>query len=267
MNSTNGLLDFDQRNASGLRAAAPVAVPRFGVTNAVISGVRKLTVKEMSAQTSNVAATETTRARQATAPLSLRLWDLDWSRLLPWKLDEGVSAEFGTYEQASPFMQEHYAEIFGGDETPFLHEPMTEAKRRFFAEMDFFLFRDNGKTVGVLMAHPTDWSTYYVRSTAFIEEYRRRGFMRSFLAPFWVALRAAGVARVESEASPANVPVISLQMKEGFVVTSHGTSERWGAVVRLTKFLSPEPAGVFRRQFHSMPARTTSFDSKERSRS
>jgi hypothetical protein len=187
---------------------------------------------------------------------------------LPWQLDDGLSAELGSFEKAQPFIQEHYGHIFGGDETPFFHEPMTEAKRRFFSEMDFFLFRADRKTVGVLMAHPSDWSTYYVRSTAILEEYRRRGFMRSFLVPFWAALRAAGVARVETEASVVNVPVIALQLKEGFVITSHESSERWGAMVRLTKFLSPHPDRVFRRQFCCMPERTTGFDPKrERSRS
>jgi len=81
-------------------------------------------------------------------------------------------------------------------------------------------------------------------------------------------LRAAGVARVETEASVVNVPVIALQLKEGFVITAHESSERWGALVRLTKFLSPEPDRVFRRQFCAMPERTTGLDPKgERSRS
>jgi hypothetical protein len=262
------LLEFEHWDSNGLPAAVPAVLPRFGVTNAVIWGVRELTLKEMSAQTSHVTFGAGFAAHQAVTPLSLRLWDLDWSQLLPWTLDEGVTAEFGTFEEAYPFMRGHYAEIFGGEETPFLHEPMSEAKRRFFSEMDFFLFRADGEIVGVLMAHPSDWSTYYVRSTAILEEYRRRGFMRSFLVPFWVALRAAGVARVESQASVVNVPVISLQLKEGFVITSHESSERWGAIVRLTKFLGPEPEKVFTRQFCSMPARTTGFDPKrERSRS
>jgi GNAT superfamily N-acetyltransferase len=223
-------------------------------------------MENMSAQ-SSLATFEPT-ARQSLPPLSLRLWDLDWNRHLPLQLDEGVSVEFGTFDKALPFMQEHYGEIFGTPESLFLVEPMTEAKRRFCAEMDSFLFRAEGRTVGILLAHPTDWSTYYVRTTAFVEEYRGRGFMRMFLVHFWAALRAAGVARVESEASPANIPVLSLQMKEGFVVTSAGSSERWGATVRLTKFLSPEPENVFRRQFCSMPTRTTAFEPKpDRSRS
>jgi hypothetical protein len=219
----------------------------------------------MSAQTSS-ATFETAHA--SLPPLSLRLWDLDWSSHLPLQLDDGVSVEFGTFDQALPFMQEHYGEIFGGAESLFFVEPMTEAKLRFCAEMDNFLFRAEGRTVGILLAHPTDWSTYYVRTTAFIEEYRGRGFMRKFLVHFWAALHAAGVARVESEASPANVPVLNLQMKEGFVVTSAGTSERWGATLRLTKFLRPEPESVFRRQFCSMPTRTTAFTREpERSQS
>lgn len=222
---------------------------------------------EMSAQTRTLLSTATTP--QPLAPLSLRLWDLDWNRKLPWQLDDAVSVESGSFDQALPFMQEHYGEIFGGtEESRFLVEPMSEAKRRFCSELDIFLFRADGRAVGILMGHPTDWSTYYIRSTAFIEEYRARGLMRIFLVPFWKALRDAGVDRVESEVSPTNKPTLALQMKEGFIVTSAGMSERWGAVLRLTKYLSSEPERVFARQFCSMPTRTTSFDpQRDRSRS
>jgi ribosomal protein S18 acetylase RimI-like enzyme len=157
-------------------------------------------------------------------------------------------------------MKEHYGEIFGSERDRFLVEPMTAAKRRFCSETDIFLFRAEDRTVGLLMGHPTDWSTYYIRTTAFIEEYRARGLMRQFAVGLWDALRDAGAARVETEVLPSNRPTLALLAKEGFIVTSAGVSERWGAMLRLTKFLATEPEEVFRRQFCSMPLRTITFE-------
>lgn len=222
----------------------------------------------MSAQNSHAELGRTATAREDVAPLSLRLWDLDWSELLPWKLEDGIYVERGTFEQALPFMKEQYGEVFGLKESAFLVEPMTDAKRRFLSEADVFLFRDEGKTFGIFIGHPSDWSTYYMRTTAFTEAYRGRGFFKGFVASLLSVLENAGVTRVEAEVSTANPRVLGLLAGLGFVTTALETSERWGAVVRLTRFLKVESSSVFRKQFCAMPARTTEFDpNEERSRS
>src|SRR5688572_8854292 len=117
--------------------------------------------------------------------LSQRLWDLDWSRILPWQVDDEVTIEHATFDDASPFIHAHYAAIFGSSDGRFVAEPMTPAKRRFCSEMDFFVFRSKlreleqpgeGGIVGVFSAHPTDWSTYYMRSAAYLRKYRGRHY-------------------------------------------------------------------------------------------
>ena len=117
-----------------------------------------------------------------TPPLSQKLWDLDWAQLLPWSFEE-VTVEVGTFDEALPFVAEHYARIFGTDELAgrFLVEAMTPAKRRFGAEMDVFLFRAEGRTVGIFMSHPSDWSTYYMRTAALLPEYRGRHLVSRFM--------------------------------------------------------------------------------------
>ncbi|HTQ43145.1 MAG TPA: hypothetical protein VMI75_10350, partial [Polyangiaceae bacterium] len=89
------------------------------------------------------------------ATLSQRWWGLDWRDVLPFRFDN-ARAEFATMTDVVPFIKEHYPAIFGaGDvESRFLESPMTEAKRRYFAEMDFFEFRVDGGVAGVFMAHP-----------------------------------------------------------------------------------------------------------------
>ena len=58
-------------------------------------------------------------------------------------------------------------------------------------------------------------------------------------------LRAAGVERVETDASPTNATTLQVALRLGFKVTGNLTTDRWGALVRLTKFLSPNAERVF----------------------
>src|SRR6516165_8660964 len=158
-------------------------------------------------------------------PLSQRWWGLDWRDVLPFHFEDG-RAEFATTADVLPFMREHYPAIFGAKdvESRFLESPMTEAKRRFFAEMDCFLFRVDGEVAGVFMAHPWDWNSYYVRSTALLPQYRGRRLLGRLEEP----LRAAGVERIETEVSPANAPMVRTVGEQGFIVTGQTATERWG---------------------------------------
>src|SRR5262245_17543553 len=99
---------------------------------------------------------------RSTTRLSTRLWGLDWSEHLPWRLDD-VTVESGTTEQALGFMRDHYPTVFeqSGEKPRFLIEPMSTAKQQFCREMDVFTFRCGSDTIGILMAHPSDWSSYY----------------------------------------------------------------------------------------------------------
>jgi ribosomal protein S18 acetylase RimI-like enzyme len=206
------------------------------------------------------------RSAPRAVSLSQRLWGLDWEALLPWQIDD-VSVDLGSLEEALPFMRDHYTEIFSTGDGRFFTEMMSEAKRRFFAEMDIFVLRVAAETVGLVMGHPSDWSTYYMRNGALLPEYRARGVLPRFLEHIYEPLRAAGAERIETDASPSNQAVIRLHLSQGAVVTATGSSERWGAFVRFTKFLNEEPLKVFNRQFCSMPVRTGLPPKHERSRS
>jgi hypothetical protein len=191
----------------------------------------------------------------ARAPtLSRQLWGLDWNRLTPWKFDD-VDVEMGTIADALPFMAEHYGGIFGsGDEAArFLHEPMTPAKMRFSELSDVFLFRSEQRLFGIMLAHPTDWTTYYIRSTAFLPEFRNKKVMMRFVHTMCEHLRGAGVRRLETEVSPSNQATQHAQMSDGWMVTGTVTSERWGAMLRWTKYLHEDARSTFLRQFCITP--------------
>jgi hypothetical protein len=189
--------------------------------------------------------------------LSKRVLDLNWEQILPWSFEE-VTVESGTFEDALPFIAEHYAQIFGTEEGParFLVEPMTPAKRRFGAEMDVFLFRAEGRTIGVFMSHPSDWSTYYMRTAALLPEYRGRHLVSRFMERICDPLRAAGVFRLEGDVTPANAPMVKLHVSQGFLVTSTSSTDRWGLVLRFTKFLREEAAAVFVERYCALSVRS-----------
>ncbi len=181
---------------------------------------------------------------------SERIWGIDWRAELPWS-HGGIVAEVATFEEGLAFVEAHYPAIFGPliGEARFVRDAMTPAKRRFGAEMDVVAFRDGAATIGLWMAHPTDWSTYYLRSGGLLEAYRDRRIIGEFMQHVSGVLRRAGVDRFDAECSPSNLASMRLMTRLGWVVTSTTNSERWGAVVRCSKFLREEAEAVFLRQF------------------
>ena len=192
------------------------------------------------------------RSSGSTPSLSERLWKISWETELPEEID-GISIEIGSFEDAYPFVAEHWQPIFGDGAERFLVEELTEAKRRFWEEMDVFVFRADGRIAGIAAGHPTDWSTYYMRTLALLPEYRERRFATAFSEEMKRVLRAAGVTRLEAECSVANVAMHRLFVSQGFLVGSMLASERWGVMLRFTKYLDEEAESVFRRQFVSVP--------------
>jgi hypothetical protein len=189
---------------------------------------------------------------------SRRLWGLDWSEHLP-KQFEGITVSAGQFADALPFIRDHYAAIFGHADSAdrFLSDPMTDAKRRFGEEMDVFVLRDELRVVGLLLAHPSDWTTYYMRSVALLPEYRDRRLLRHVVECTYEPLRAAGVERIEGDCSPAKAAMMRALTKLGFTVTATRATERWGLRVCHTKILRDEAETVFVRQFCDMQTKSS----------
>lgn len=187
----------------------------------------------------------------ANETFSSGLWNLDFERELPCTLTDGVELRVGTLDHVLAFTSAHYATIFHADaaDTRFLPEQLTEAKRRFLAASDKLLFCEGDDVIGLLVGNPIDWSTYYWRTVAFLPEHQGRGLLAAALARTDDLMRAAGIARIEGEAAPANYRQVRLLLRLGYCITGSTNSERWGAMLRLTKFLDPEGHRVFTTQF------------------
>lgn len=183
--------------------------------------------------------------------LSQTLWALDWAALLPWTLEGGVQLECGSVEDVLGFVQESYSTIFASDadDSRFLRERPTAAKARFLECSDRFVFREGGRAIGTLVGNPVDWSTYYWRTVAFLPEHQGRGLLAAALERTDEVMRAVGIERVEGNAAPTNYRQVRLLLRLGYCVTGQNNSERWGAVLHLTKFLGQEGEQVFLEQF------------------
>lgn len=198
--------------------------------------------------------------------LSNRLWGVDWCHAFPKRFG-GVTVERVPFARAATFMKKHYAKVFGGAEHNWLAEPMTEAKRRFCEDSDTFLFTDDqGEEVGLFITHPSDWSTYYVRSTCILPHVRERGLCGDFLTFLGEQLAKVGVARLEAECSPMNAGAVGICSKLGWVVTSSAQTDRWGTMIKFTKFLDPGAEAVFRRQFSAFTVKTKARNDEQRNK-
>jgi RimJ/RimL family protein N-acetyltransferase len=183
--------------------------------------------------------------------LSSDLFGIDWATQLPFELTGGIRVELAAMQPTIEFAAAHYAAIFGSDASDrrFLVEALSPAKMRFLELSDRFMFRDGERAIGLLLGNPLDWSTYYWRSIAFLPEFQGRGLLAAALARTDAAMREAGVARLEGEAAPNNQRQLRLLSRLGYVVTGTINSERWGTLLRLTKYLRPEAEERFATQF------------------
>ncbi len=190
-------------------------------------------------------------SRHPREPLSRTLWGLEWSEHLPIELPGGLVVRASSYDQALPFIREHYAAIFQEDgQSPFSSSRLTDPKERYYRVAgDFFEFAREEQTVGLLVCTPVDWSTYYVRSAATLPEERGTYMVQRLLPWMFERLRASGVERIEADASPGNSISLMGLLRMGFVVSGTTLSERWGALTRLSLILEEECDRVFVRQF------------------
>jgi hypothetical protein len=181
--------------------------------------------------------------------MSERLWAINW----PSWTYEGISCAAVAFDDVVPFIGKHYPSIFATEPDRFFEEKMTPAKRRFLGECDAFLFRRGDVEAGIAIGHPTDWSTYYVRTMALLPEFREVGFTTEWVIRLGETLRTVGVERMECETSPANAPVHRMCLTTGWIQTGLVNTERWGSMIRYTRYLADEPKRVFHRQFINAP--------------
>lgn len=190
---------------------------------------------------------KTVKLPAGTQTLSQRLWGVDWG-LPSCKGDTRI--ELSCFDEIAPFLAREAEEMFGVNEARhWLHEPMSPAKLLFLRESDVFAFRSGDELVGYALGQPSDWSTYYIRSMGVLRSNQGRGLVAAVERVLAAALAPAGVHRIEADTAADNTAMAFAFMRCGWVATGFTNSDRWGAMVRYTRYLSEEATAAFRNQF------------------
>ena len=185
--------------------------------------------------------------------LSETLWGIRWEDILPQQVTRDVTVVASSFDQARPFIETNYSTIFedGGDDRFFNSQSRTLKARYYRVAGDFFEFKQGPRTVGLLIGTAVDWSTYYIRSAASLPEVQGSQMIQRFFTAMFAHLQAAGVERVEAETSPTNLAVIHLLSRMRFNPSGTVLTDRWGALLKLTRYLDEGAERVFVNQFCS----------------
>jgi hypothetical protein len=189
--------------------------------------------------------------------LSEKLWGLELSRGLPHVLShDGITAMPGDLSRVRSFLAEEFPwfgeESFGAPP----NETIVDAKRWYLrSACDAIELRLEDRTIGVFVGAPEDWSSYYIRIFAVLQTYQRPALIRRFGREcVFEPLARHHVERVVADTSPANLAMSRCFTELHFHVTGHQLSDRWGPLVRYTKFLEPACEAAFLKRFAGIAA-------------
>jgi hypothetical protein len=184
--------------------------------------------------------------------LSARFWGFDLCEQLPRVLsNDGVEATRGEPNRVKAFLAQEFPSLTEEALGAAPSATTTEAKRWYLrTACDLIELRHHGRTVGIVIAAPEDWSSYYIRSFAVLHAYQRPGLIRRFIREsLFDPLTAHHVERIAADTSPTNLAMSRLFGELRFHVTGHQLSDRWGPLVRYTKFLDPVCEANFHARF------------------
>jgi GNAT superfamily N-acetyltransferase len=199
----------------------------------------------------NLKPTEDPSSRRTS--LLTKLFKVKWNQHFPLNVENcGCTIEYIEPELAFQFIRQSYDEIFELElwKDPLLAEQQTDEKLQYYKECgDFFMIYKDSKAIGIFIGTLTDWSSYYFRSAAVLPQYQGNGAIGRLLPYLTKILTDSGIARIESDASVSNFTSIQILLRARFKVTGMQLSERWGALLHFTKFLSPSSEKIFMGQF------------------
>lgn len=194
----------------------------------------------------------TPHVRPTSQTLSKQFWNCDLSQRLPLTLTQaGTQAVAGDITRIRAFLMEQFPCLTEDASHAAQSELCNQAKRRYLeSACDLIELRHAGETVGAIVGAPEDWATYYVRFFAITPDFQKPALTRRFARQcLFEPLSACGVPRICAETSPANRAMARLFSELSFLATGQQLSDRWGPLVRYTKFLDPACESVFLQRF------------------
>lgn len=197
------------------------------------------------------ACTDVFRRVDARQPLSKQLWQCDpWVRLPHTLSEDGTQAVAGDAARVQQFLAQHFTQFREANACSG-SSWVERVKREYFAHAcDLMELRHGDEIVGVMVGAPEDWTTYYIRMFALAPHFQKRVLARRFLREcVFEPLAELGVQRVTAETAPTNRAMVHLFSELEFYITGNQLTERWGPLVRYTKFLDPACETLFLERF------------------
>jgi hypothetical protein len=197
----------------------------------------------------------------ATRTLSDAFWRCDFTAGLPRTISkDGVEVTAGRLDRIRGFLTREFPTLTeeGLAAAP-LDPQLAHTKRWYLGQAcDLIEMRKDDETIGVMIGAPEDWSTYYLRIYAVSPRYQRSILTRRFYECMVEPLLACGVQRVVTDTSPTNASAARRLSEMQFHVTGQQLSDRYGPLIRYTKFLDPAAEAAFvSRYAGSAPPRAT----------
>jgi hypothetical protein len=145
---------------------------------------------------------------------------------------------------------------------------LADTKRWYLGQAcDLVEMQKDGETIGAMIGAPEDWSTYYLRIYAVSPRYQRPILTRRFYECMVEPLLACSVQRVVTDTSPTNASAARRLSEMNFHVTGQQLSDRYGPLIRYTKFLDPTAEAAFvARYAGSAPPRKSATSSRKEER-
>lgn len=194
---------------------------------------------------------ETFQRPQLGETLSRQFWNADLSDRLPRPLASAdMHATHGELPRIRSFLSEHFPRFTEEAQGSSPDAWIATVKSSYLRRCDLIELRSGARTVGVFVGAPEDWSTYYVRIFAVVPDFQKRAAVRRFGREcVFEPLAACGVQRVTADTSPSNRAMARLFTELQFHVTGQQLCDRWGPLVRYTKFLDPKCEAAFLQRF------------------
>lgn len=179
------------------------------------------------------------------------LFSIKWSHFFPIHYSQNITFTMGRYSDVENFLIQYQNELPDGRENKqFTMYEQTLRKKIYYQKYaDHFLIQDDHKTIGFFTGNVLDWSSYYFRYIYILKEYRGDQLSLHFYQHLITILQSAGVDRVEAHIAPNDHLQYQKLLSLGLVQTGMWLTDRWGALVHMTKFLTSQKKDFFDRQF------------------
>lgn len=186
--------------------------------------------------------------------LSSRVWGIDWNNHFPLSIGR-YTVELSSFEEFLKTKNHPGSFLVTSDNCHdhFIKDKNSQAKANYLNHAcEYFAFKMNGVIVGFFMGEVMDWSTYYIRYIIIAKNHRSNNLTTLFFQELEKIMSEYELDKICLDVSSAHVSHVSRMSQIGYVCNGNMLSERFGSIIRLTKYIKEESWTVFNKSFTQM---------------